>query len=342
MFDGTEESHLVTSPKSAAAKPVGGDDRRPTDRPTDRPAALRMEALFACCCGKFIRGDDECTAYYERIGVAPGCTAAQLKSAYRKASLKLHPDKLAQRGQTLTDEDRSNFQKMQAAYEVLSDPRKRQIYDRLGEQGVTLLDNPQAVDPKKFWENFAKSSTSDRLGLVLLVLVVIAVLAAPFLLFCLRADGTDTLTWAASLSPIWMIDVVLVLASASTLPMRTDIPPEGVELEEGEEWHDPMPFKYRFVSFLSLNALVALQVTIRPRKASRALARTCFPSLFRFVSFFRRVTAARATPSCLLHPPLAGDSRGAARQRQPRLVGRAAAVGRVRGAQLRLRRAARR
>lgn len=65
------------------------------------------------------------TSYYELLGVERTATEDELKKAYRKKALLLHPDK--NRG----DEERATktFAEVQAAYEVLSDPQERAWYD---------------------------------------------------------------------------------------------------------------------------------------------------------------------------------------------------------------------
>ena len=70
------------------------------------------------------------TSLYDTLGVSPTCTAEELKKAYRKKALVLHPDKCGE--QTTAD-----FQKITHAYSILSDPNKRRQYDegRLNEQG---------------------------------------------------------------------------------------------------------------------------------------------------------------------------------------------------------------
>jgi molecular chaperone DnaJ len=68
--------------------------------------------------------------YYQTIGVAKGAALADIKRAYRKLARKYHPD--------LNPGDKSaeaKFKEIQEAYSVLSDPKKREQYDRFGSAG---------------------------------------------------------------------------------------------------------------------------------------------------------------------------------------------------------------
>ena len=64
--------------------------------------------------------------YYEVLGVTKTATEAELKAAYRKQALQWHPDR------NRTKDAEVKFKEINEAYEVLSDPQKRQTYDQFG------------------------------------------------------------------------------------------------------------------------------------------------------------------------------------------------------------------
>ena len=71
--------------------------------------------------------------YYEVLGVPKDASADQIKSAYRKLAMKWHPDRNPD-----NPEAKAKFQEASEAYEVLSNPEKRQRYDQFGHQGVNF------------------------------------------------------------------------------------------------------------------------------------------------------------------------------------------------------------
>src|SRR3954471_15768433 len=65
--------------------------------------------------------------YYETLGVPRAADADEIRKAYRKLARKHHPD--------LNPGDKSaedRFKNVQEAYDVLSEPKKRQMYDQFG------------------------------------------------------------------------------------------------------------------------------------------------------------------------------------------------------------------
>jgi len=71
------------------------------------------------------------TGFYDLLNVKPDATPDELKKSYRKLALKCHPDK--------NPDDPAaaeKFKEISQAYEVLSDAKKREMYDKVGEQGL--------------------------------------------------------------------------------------------------------------------------------------------------------------------------------------------------------------
>eukprot|EP00439_Symbiodinium_sp_Y106_P038279 s1464_g4.t1 len=70
--------------------------------------------------------------FYRTLGVPRSASKEQIKKAYRKLSLKWHPDKNPDNKEAA----QKKFMEISHAYEVLSDPEKKQKYDRYGEDGL--------------------------------------------------------------------------------------------------------------------------------------------------------------------------------------------------------------
>ncbi|KAA8499892.1 DnaJ-like subfamily B member 4 [Porphyridium purpureum] len=70
--------------------------------------------------------------YYAQLGVSRGCDEATLKKAYKKLAMQYHPDRNPDDPETAN----RKFRDISHAYQVLSDPKKKEVYDRFGEQGI--------------------------------------------------------------------------------------------------------------------------------------------------------------------------------------------------------------
>ena len=70
--------------------------------------------------------------YYKTLGVTRGASIEEIQKSYRKLARKYHPDLHADKDDREKNRAKQNFQQVQQAYDVLSDEKKRQMYDQYG------------------------------------------------------------------------------------------------------------------------------------------------------------------------------------------------------------------
>ena len=88
--------------------------------------------------------------YYKTLGVSKTASQSEIKKAYRKLALRYHPDKNTDKKAV------DKFKEVSEAYEVLSDPEKKQTYDRFGKDGLNNQGgmNPQGMSPEDLFSMF--------------------------------------------------------------------------------------------------------------------------------------------------------------------------------------------
>ncbi len=98
--------------------------------------------------------------YYEVLGVEKAASADDIKRAYRKLALKYHPDR-----NPGDAEAEKKFKEAAEAYEVLSDPEKRQRYDRMGHDGLrgVSMHDYSSMDPESIFSQFGFEDILEQL-----------------------------------------------------------------------------------------------------------------------------------------------------------------------------------
>jgi molecular chaperone DnaJ len=96
--------------------------------------------------------------YYDVLGVPRNASDNELKKAYRKLAMKYHPDR---NKSDKTAEEK--FKEAKEAYEVLSDSRKRAIYDQFGHAGVEASMGAAAAEGRT-QQGFSFSDAFSNLG----------------------------------------------------------------------------------------------------------------------------------------------------------------------------------
>lgn len=147
-------------------------------------------------------------SYYDILEIPENASEEDIKRAYRKLALKYHPDKAGPGSET-------KFKEINTAYEVLSDPERKAIYDKYGEAGLSAVDNPVA--------NSAISALGAAMVgmLVFLLLLLCVVMLLIFLAFLASyVDGRlPSWNFVKVFAPLYVLDIFVGAVSLLVLPV---------------------------------------------------------------------------------------------------------------------------
>ena len=97
--------------------------------------------------------------YYQTLNINKNSTETEIKKSYRKLAMKYHPDK-----NPGNQEAENKFKEISEAYEVLSDPEKRQLYDKYGKEGLEMnnMGGGPNINPMDIFQNFFGGSFNTQ------------------------------------------------------------------------------------------------------------------------------------------------------------------------------------
>lgn len=113
--------------------------------------------------------------YYKILGVSEDVTDEELKKAYRRLSMKYHPDKQGGKSDKEKKEAEEKFKEIAEAYSVLSDPQKKQEW-QMGGQSFNFSEG----DPFDIFSNFFYRTPQQPKGQSLRIAITISIKEALF------------------------------------------------------------------------------------------------------------------------------------------------------------------
>ncbi|KAG5185997.1 hypothetical protein JKP88DRAFT_353980 [Tribonema minus] len=225
--------------------------------------------------------DDFSAISQKTDGVERSADTEAIKRAYRSKCLELHPDRIRQRGQEVTDAHRARFQHMKQAYDVLIDPKRRDLYDQLGETGMMMIEDPSNLSMEKVMNNFLNMRNRERLKLVMFVVLFVGAMLLFPILLCAKIDDDISASWAVVWIPLWIYDAVGLYYYCMLVSLGKIQRPEGIEEElweqplplciqrpegiEEELWEDPSPLYLRVLGLAQWSLFILQQIFLTLR-----------------------------------------------------------------------------
>ena len=200
------------------------------------------------------------TLYYELLGVPKDASPEDIKRAWRKAALRLHPDKNQN-----DPEAESRFKQVKEAYEVLSNPEKRRYYDSDGEEGLKMKEALDTMDLSTVLTAFAHSTWIFRVGFLSCFSILFMALLLPIIFIIVKVDNTVDWSWPAVLAPVFVFVSIAICCSCCIILKPP--PGEGSETNKVLERSVPLFVTSCWLSFVAtlsvwLQGSLAIKFTV--------------------------------------------------------------------------------
>ncbi len=184
-------------------------------------AANIFTALLPPLPDEIVSQDEEERDYYEILGLSRSARNEDIRKAYKLLSLKLHPDKIAQRKETNAEDAARKYELVQEAYGVLINEDKRQRYHALqcSPRRYRFVKQGAYANPGALYENLTNARTVDKTRLVVLCTVIIMILFIQPVLIASKVnqvvekDGgaLQSSKWIALLVPTWIMSALWIV-----------------------------------------------------------------------------------------------------------------------------------
>lgn len=183
--------------------------------------------------------DSDEESYYDVLGVTRTATNEDIRKAYKKLSLKLHPDKLVQCGANDEEKKRAaeEYEHVQEAYSVLVNDEKREKYDTLKTptRYRFVVERNELLSPGAIYQNLTNGSFTDKTKLVgCTTAFIVLILLQPILIAAkvnqsLEQNGAlDDAKWTHIFIPTWIffgsfilfnVALIKLIPASQRLPM---------------------------------------------------------------------------------------------------------------------------
>lgn len=161
---------------------------------------------------------------YYTLGLSVSASDEDIKRAYRRLALQHHPDRISGDG--------NRFKATNYAYEVLSHPIRRRIYNRHGDAGLALYETVKSESAVNF------ILSKSRMGMLFFSMGFLgALLASLPALIVLKVARTLAKSWLTSLLPLWTCNFIIFAFLLSIVPdtfRNLQNPPSMEEERSGE------------------------------------------------------------------------------------------------------------
>ncbi|KAJ3360523.1 hypothetical protein HDU91_004547 [Kappamyces sp. JEL0680] len=183
--------------------------------------------------------------FYGILQITPDATAEEIKKGFRKQALKYHPDKAG-----TGEEAVIAYEKVQKAYQVLSDPNQKRIYDKYGEAGL------QTFSQMGPFATFLDPATLPALNWLFFSLSVMVALLILFPALLSAKVDSNFSTFSIAFTPLFILDGVVVMFLFASLF-------QSVEADSEEDQASRLQFRlFKLLALLYFLLLVLFQVLL--------------------------------------------------------------------------------